>query len=623
MKVTSPGLKYLTADLSKLWSIDIEGDLIPSTVIWCLCAVKFDTKEEVRLRTSKSIREWIDARKKEGCRFVGHNIIGYDAPTLNRLLGTSLTIADLVDTLVMSMVYSPSIPDGHGLGAWGLRIKHPKGDHSDFSKWSQEQEDYCLNDAILCMKVYMALLHRCIKAGLTDTGLEIEHRSWQLIQQQQKNGFAFNYPEAMSLYSKVRGIENDIAGRVHEIWPPELTFIRKYAKAYKKNGGHTKDYLRHIEQYPQVTISNDRGYNVFDYVSFNIGSPDQRLEKLLALGWVNGKDEVTKTGRPQPVVKGKLAPSLERFVSAIDNPGVKLIAEWLDYNARGNMINTWMEAYNHDTGCIHGSLWLANTLRYKHSAPNTANIPAVRIKKVDGKEVVRYGEDGVFTYESRDLWITRDRLRRRLVGVDAKGIQLRVLANYLNNKEFTDAVLGGDPHSYNQEVGGFATRAVAKTFLYAYLLGAGDAKVGQIIGGSTSAGKEVKSRFQNNFPGLNELLTSLQKQIDRTGRIKLCDGTPVIVDRPHTKLGYLLQGDESRIMKQAMILIHKEIRRQNLDALLVGNIHDEFQWDVLTEHVETLIEIFHQCFKKAGEFFEYRIPIECSVSVGLTWSQTH
>jgi len=105
MKVTSPGLKYLTADLSKLWSIDIEGDLIPSTVIWCLCAVKLDTKEEVRLRTSKSIREWIDARKKEGCRFVGHNIIGYDAPTLNRLLGTSLTIADLVDTLVMSMVW--------------------------------------------------------------------------------------------------------------------------------------------------------------------------------------------------------------------------------------------------------------------------------------------------------------------------------------------------------------------------------------------------------------------------------------------------------------------------------------------------------------------------------------
>jgi len=614
------GIKYLTEDLSKLWAIDIEGDPIPSTVVWCLCAVKFDTKEEVRLREPTKIKEWITDRLREGSRFVGHNIIGYDAPTLNRLLGTKIGISDVIDTLVLSMVYSPSLDGGHGLGDWGYRLKHPKGNHSDFSKWSQEQEDYCLNDAILCMKTYMALLHRCLKVEMTDEGLEIEHRSWSLIQQQKKNGFAFNYQEAMILFSKLKGLLDDLGQQIHAIWPSQLTFIRKYDKACKKDGSHSANYLRHREQYPQVTLSNDGGYLVYDYVSFNIGSPNQRLEKLLALGWKHRPDEVTKTGRPQPTIKGRLAPSLEQFVERTDNPGVRLIAKWLELSGRANMINTWMESYNDKTGCIHGSLWLANTLRYKHSAPNTANIPAVRVGK-DGHPL--YGEQGVFTYEARDLWTTRDKEKRRLVGVDAKGIQLRVLAHYLNNKTFTEAVLNGDPHSFNQKVGGFETRAVAKTFIYAFLLGAGDAKVGQIIGDSAKAGKEVKARFVNNFDGLGRLLSDLARQVDRVGRIILCDGTPVIVEQPHTRLGYLLQGDESRIMKKASIILDRLIRKNKLDALKVGDIHDEWQYDVHKDDVDKFIECCRTAFRLSGEYFNYRLPIDCDAKVGFTWAETH
>lgn len=614
---------YLQADQTKLWAIDIEGDLIPSTVVWCLTAVKADTKEEVRLRDARRIREWIDERKAEGSRFIGHNIIGYDAPTLNRLLGTRLGIGDLIDTMVLSMVFSPSLLGGHSLKDWGLRLKFPKGDWNDFSKWSKEQEDYCLNDAHLCLRVYQALLQRMLSASFSDLGVEVEHRSWALIQKQKSSGFAFNYPEASILYAKVRGIESDIGEQVHVVWPPELVFIRKYGSAYKKDGSYTKLYLRHLDQYPQVFLGNDGGYSVFDWKSFNIGSPSQRVEKLIELGWKHARDEVTKTGLPQPIVKGKLAPSLEKFAQETDNPGVRLIAKWLDYNARGNMLNTWMEAYNDTTGCIHGSLWLANTLRYKHSAPNTANIPAVRVKKVDGVEIPLFGEEGVFTYESRDLFTTRDPVLRRLVGVDAKGIQLRVLANYLRNKEFIDAVLTGDPHAYNQEVGGFATRAVAKTFIYAFLLGAGDAKVGQIIGDNARAGKEVKARFVEGFPGLGNLLTTLGRQVDRTGRIILCDGTPVVVDKPHTRLGYLLQGDESRIMKMAAILVDRYSRQQKLDILKVGDIHDEFQFDVLAEHVAPFIDVCKRSFKEAGEIFSYILPIDCDTKVGLTWAETH
>lgn len=605
--------------LHKYWAIDIEGDPIPSTRVWCACAWNVRTREEVRFRDYESLRKWIADKKADGCKFVAHNGIGYDFYTLNLLVGTKLTVSDICDTMLMSMVYSPSLDGGHSLAAWGKRLGHAKTEWDDFSKWSQEQEDYCMNDAILCGKVFLALVARMRQVGFTEDGLDIEHRSWQLIQKQKRNGFAFNIKEAHVLYNKLREKENDIRDRIHEFWPPELRHVATFKKPFKKDGNPSANFARHQQQYVEVRVREDDGeYDAYDYVYFSIGSPQQRVEKLLELGWE--PREFTKGGSPQPTSKGKLSPSLAEFVEESGNEQVKLIANWIEYNARANMINTWIEAYNDNTGCIHGSLWLANTLRYRHSEPNSANIPAVR---VNGEGRVRYGEDGVFTYEARNLWTVRSD-DRMLVGVDAKGIQLRVLAHYLNNPKFTESVLEGDPHSYNQEIGGFRTRAIAKTFIYAFLLGAGDAKVGQIIGGSTKDGRDIKSRFISNFPGLKDLLDALERQVDRTGRIVLCDGTPIIVSSPHTRLGYLLQGDESRIMKKAAILADIETRRRALDVLKVGDIHDEWQNDVYKDHTdEFAYEVCPLAFRSSGEHFRYRLPIDCDAKIGLTWAETH
>jgi DNA polymerase-1 len=621
-------IKYLSADLSTVWGCDIEGnDLYPAvTKVWCLTAVNAKTKQEIRLRNPELIKAWVTSRVLEGHYLVFHNGLGYDGPTLNKVLSTTLTVANIIDTMIMSMIYSPSLAGGHSLEAWGNRLNYPKGDWSDFSQWSQGQEDYCLRDSHLCLRVYLELRRRMLEVGFTERGIELEHRSWALIQIQKRNGFYFAYEEALVLYAKIREIEKELEREIHEYWPPQLTRVFTGKQSRKKDGSDTQNFKRHLEQYDDVRRRDDGSYDCYSYVSFNVGSPPQRVERLLELGWK--PLEFTKPskshpkGQPQPVIKGKLSPSLEAFVEKSDHQGARLIAKWIDYNARGNMINTWMESYNEHTHAIHGSLWFANTLRYRHSNPNTANIPAVRVSKTD--ESPLKGTDGVFTYESRDLWRCRDPRTRLLVGVDAKGIQLRVLAQYLNNDKFTEAVVGGDPHSYNQEVGGFTTRAVAKTFIYAFLLGAGDEKVGQIIGGSKRDGGEIKKRFISNFPGLADLLHYLARQVERTRRIVLCDGTPIIVSSPHTRLGYLLQGDESRIMKQASIYSSSLIYRRKLDVLKVGDIHDEWQSDVFKDHVEELRQdVYPIAFARAGNSFNYRVPIECDSKVGRTWAETH
>lgn len=615
---------YLTPT-NKYWAIDCEGDLIPSTVLWCMCAENIVTKEKVSLVGHEEIRTWIQARVKENCIFIAHNMIGYDGPVLNRLVDAGLTINKIIDTFLLSQLYSPSLKGGHSLADWGKRLRYPKIDFNDFSKFSDEMLSYCVKDTELCAKVYKALVKRMKEVGFTETGISIEHKAMQLIKQQQNNGFAFDIERASILYSTLRERENQIKEEIYEYWPPQLERVATFRKPFNTDGNPSKRYTGHCASYPKVVLRKHEGeYDCYDFVSFNIGSPLQRVKKLLELGWK--PREYTKTtekgggGNPQATIKGKLSPSLKEFVEESGRKEPQLITDWIEINSRANMINTWMEAYNEGTKAIHGSLWLANTLRYRHSNPNTANIPAVRLDVTDNP--IR-GSKGSFTYEARDLWRARSK-SRRLVGVDAKGIQLRVLAHYLNNKDFTEAVLDGDPHSYNQEIGGFRTRAAAKTFIYAFLLGAGDAKVGEIIRGTSKEGREIKQRFVANFPGLENLLSDLERQVERVGRIVLCDGTPLRVEHKHTRLGYLLQGDESRIMKKAMILAMTECRRRELDVLKVGDIHDEWQLDVLEEHVEEFTnEVCPAAFRLAGEFFNYRVPIECDSKVGLTWAETH
>jgi len=603
----------------KTWAIDIEGDGLPSNIVWCLTAKNAVTKERMALVGADPIREWVDERLKEGCKFIGHNIIGYDAPTLNRVLGTRLGMADIIDTMIMSMLFSPSLAGGHSLESWGVRLRSPKGKHVDFSQFTPAMLTYCAQDTALCLDIYLTLVTRMKRLGFTDMGLELEHRSWQLIQKQQQTGFAFNIQGAHILYSKLRQEENKLQEKIHEQWPPTLELVATYKKPYKLDGSPTANFTRHASQFVRVDIHGQERYDCYDYVAFNIGSPDQRVEKLLGLGWE--PREFTKTGKPKPTDKGRLSPSLEEFVQTSDNQGARLIARWIEYNSRANMINTWIEAYNEDTKCIHGNLWYANTLRYRHSNPNTANIPAVRLDK---NEEPLYGEEGVYTYEARDLWTVRDLDKRVLIGVDAKGIQLRVLAHYLNNKKFTEAILSADPHEANRQNFNLPSRALTKTITYAVLMGAGDNRVASEAGVSLKEAKQVKQLFFSQVPELERLIKKLKAELKKTGRLRLCSGNSILVPKDYMVIPYLLQGDESQIMKKAALYIAQEIRKQRLDILKVCDVHDEHQYDSLKEHSGIFKEkILPESFEASGKYFNYRLPIECSVQEGLTWSQTH
>jgi hypothetical protein len=615
-------LKYLEAD-KNFWACDIEADdlLEKATRVWCCCVENIETGEKHAFTNKEDFLAWCEPE----FTLVGHNFIAYDLPMLNRFWLAKLPVSRCIDTFVLSQLYNPSFSGGHSLGAWGHRLRFPKGEFNGFTKLSEEMLEYCARDTSLTRLLYQRLSSRMRSVGFTEVGCELEHLSWNIIQnKQRRHGFPFDKKKAEELYATLRGREEQLKQRIYTLWPPQLLVVAEYPKSRKQNGERTANYLRHSGQYPKLEDTPEGGYRCYDYVSFNLGSPKQRVEKLLELGWTPTQwtiDKVTKE-KKNPKIDEE---SILAFAEECGREEVSCLAKWLVVNSRANMVRTWLDALDEDTGCIHGRLFIASTLRYRHSNPNSANIPAVKTDK-EGKAI--YGEAGTWAYECRDLFYTGDPTKYSLVGVDAKGIQLRVLANYAYSEEFVSNVLAGDPHTNNIKNLGLANKAAAKKFLYTTLMGGGGAKLAadQAQFGTKLTEREgnaLKQRLIDSVPGFRELIERLQQELERTGRIRLCDGTPILVPSPHMVIPYLLQGDESRIMKKASILLDREIRREKIDAWKVADIHDEWQFVVRTSLLDEFVPKALGCFPEAGKFFNYKVPIEGDAKVGKTWAETH
>jgi DNA polymerase-1 len=629
---------YLTPTKSH-WACDIEADdlLEGVTRIWCATLCNIVTKERVRCRTKDDFKAFQD--KNPDAIYIGHNFIAYDAVVLNRFWEAGIGISRIVDTFVLSQVYNPSMqkPSGmpkpppgekakgpHSLEAWGVRLRYPKWEHKDFSQYSPEMLNYCMRDTLLTGLLFHRLTERMRQNKFTERGLEIEHHAWNIIQnKQRRNGFPFNYKAATELYVSLRAREEELKDEIYKLWPPYLGVVQHYKRRRVKDGSDSNDYKRAKEQYPKLIDTVDGGFDAYDWITFDIGSPQQRVQKLLELGW----EPTQRTDAGNPKVDEE---SLLAFSELSGQSEIAAIAKWLVVNSRGNMVRTWLDAYNEHTGCLHGRLFINSTLRYKHSSPNSANIPAVKTEKVNGEDEVLYGEAGTWAYECRDLYTCGEPNTWSLVGIDGKGIQLRVLANYAYSEEFRDAVLTGDPHKKNIEILGLANKPAAKKFLYTTLMGGGGAKLAadQAQFGTKLTAKEgnqLKQKLIDSVPGFGDLISRLQAELRESGRIKLCDGTPILVPSDHMVIPYLLQGDESRLMKQALIYVDREIKLNGLTphVLKVADIHDEWQWKVKNEYVQTFIELALPCFLRAGESFNYRIPIEGAAKEGKTWAETH
>lgn len=152
--------------------------------------------------------------------------------------------------------------------------------------------------------------------------------------------------------------------------------------------------------------------------------------------------------------------------------------------------------------------------------------------------------------------------------------------------------------------------------------GAGDAKLGSIVGGGAAAGAELKRNFLNSLPALDRLIKRVVKASD-SGSLPGLDGRRVLVRSPHAALNTLLQSAGAVVMKQALVISDQALRERRVPYKLVAQVHDEFQVEALEKYATQVGLAFRGGIRRAGEHFSLRCPLDGEFKIGNSWSETH
>ncbi len=539
--------------------IDIETDSLNATKIHCIVARSYKTNK---------VKTWVGQECKDfGVwsnqidTFIMHNGISFDAPVLNRLTGSNIKLNQVRDTLIESQLYNPIRDDGHSLEAWGKKLGYKKGDFHDFSEYTPEMLEYCKRDTEVTRLLAQKLEEE--GNGFSSKSYELERDVRAIIDKQEKNGFAFNLKDGTILLAQLQDELSELQRKAEKEFEPTIVELKTKTKK----------------------------------IPFNIGSRQQIADRLQKRGW-----------KPKQFTdKGNVIIN-EAVLSKIKMPEAEMFNRYFLLQKRTGLLKSWISECQEDNR-VRGRVMTLRTItgRMAHAVPNMAQVPSISSS---------YGR------ESRGLWGVDDTTKYRLVGVDASGLELRCLAHYMNDPEYTNIVLTGDVHTANQQAAGLRTRDQAKTFIYAFLYGAGPAKIGNVVGKGPAAGQMLIKKFLERTPALKRLRENVVRW-SKGGTIPALDGRLLHIRSEHAALNTLLQGAGAIICKQWLVHIMERVIKAGLNVRLVASIHDEYQFEVAIPDVNRFCNLTKEAMTQTQKTLGVKCELDCDYKVGKTWAETH
>lgn len=592
-----------------VFDLEANGLLEDASLIHCLVLKNIDTGEVQKFEPSKveqGLRILMQADE-----VIGHNVIGYDLALASKLYPWfTVEPTKVTDTLVLSRLLFADLGDldrangviedgkligSHSLKAWGQRLKFPKDEYvGGWEQFSDEMLDYNARDVEVTERLHRILTE---SKGYSEKASVLEHKVAHIVAKQERYGFPFNEEAAANLTATLLKRKAELELELQTTfghWTEESEFIPKVNNT--KRG-----YVKGVPTIKSKTIV------------FNPGSRQHIANRLMVLrGW-KPKD-FTPDGKPKVD---------EQVLGKLPWPEAKLLTEYLMVQKRLGMLaegnNGWTRMVRN--GRIHGQVITngAVTGRATHRNPNVAQTPAV---EKDKQGNILMGSEGGYGYECRSLF-TASR-GRKLVGIDVSGLELRMLAHFMRDDQYTHEVVEGDVHTANQKAAGLDTRNQAKTFIYAYLYGAGDEKIGKIVGKGKAHGKELKKRFLERTPALAKLIRDVGRAAQR-GHLLGLDGRHLRIRSSHAALNTLLQSAGALICKQWMVEVDEMLTQMQWHHKVqqVAWVHDECQFDCDPDIAEEFGQKAVECIAKAGAFFNIKVPLTGEYKVGNNWAETH
>jgi len=547
-------------------------------------------------------------RTLKGCVLVGHNIVGFDLPVLEKLWGFKWT-GEVYDTFLASQLAYPDfklfgrhtfpglVTDNklklsHSLKAWGYRLRDHKGDYE--GPWEdpspeelEAMAEYCKQDVLLTAKVHQWLMD---SNRISQQSLELEQKVKKIIWQQEQTGVLFDTEKAFKLYQRLSSRRRELDEQLKELFGP----------VFKPNG---KPFVPKRDN-SKMRYKAGCACQKVVWEDFNPSSR-QHIAYWFRKKY-NWKPSLrTENGAPKVD---------EAVLKSLEYPEAKLLAESLMLDKRiGQLMdgkNSWLNTVEPD-GRIRGQVRTLGcvTGRMSHNKPNLAQVPAV---------YAPYGK------ECRELFTVPRGYK--LVGADASGLELRCLAHYtypFDEGEYAKQILEGDIHSFNQQLAGLPTRASSKTAIYALIYGCGDARLGEAAGKGAKEGREIRRRLAGDSSGLGRLQQAITAKVASSGALRGADKRLLPIRSDHSALNTLLQSAGAVIMKLALVCCDELFRSEDIEAKFVVNCHDEFQCEVREDQAERAGQLMVKSMNMAGDTLGWRIRIDREYKVGRNWAETH
>jgi len=605
---------------------DIEGNglYLDCTKLWCIVS-KTGSEELVVNRTcSEELYEVMTptvraalAELDRATILVGHGIIDYDLRILEKFFNwRPKDDVEIVDTLVKSRLLNPDRKKPtnytgkggpHSLEAWGYRVGRGKISNEEWGVYTPNILLRCNEDVEI-----NALTDDCLSTEEIghnwDEALQLEYKFAKIVADQASHGILVDQEKMTALVTlfdkKVADIDSELIPKL----PTEVINKGLVSKPYTNKGTLAVRIVNYFEEellvWKPKTVAGPFTKVKINY--FNLNSIKKVKEYLLDNGWKPTEYNYSKkTGE-------RTSPKLtEDSFHSVVGEMPRLVKERVMLNQRRSTVQGWFERLRGDGRLTAGvNSCGTNTGRVRHIG--VANIP--RVTTAFGKEM-----RAVFIPSPGHV----------MVGHDASGLELRMLAHYMNDSLFIQEILDGDIHAYNQQLAGLPTRDAAKTFMYAFLYGAGDEKIGAIIGEDAYGGREIKQRFLQSLPNLAKLIQRV-KRASKKGWLRGLDNRKIWMRRndqgevlQHTALNTLLQSAGAVVMKKSAVILDQSVRETGISGTKVIDYHDEAQWEIIPEDAERYQELAEKSVVEAGVSFNLNIPLAAESKVGNSWAETH